>query len=417
MNKTLKIVIIVAALLLSAVLLVRGVGILTVCSLEGKTGIPTVSVNTQDGAEILSKEEYVRCKVSLKGAEEAFCFQELDAGIRGRGNDTWKYYPKKPYRIKFDAKTSLFGEEPNKSWVLLALYNDFSLIKDRMAFGLADAFGTDVFVPSYHYVELYLNGEYQGLYLLTDQVDENKGRLDVKDTITAQDTEVPFFVELDARAPEEGVEGVDWFSAHGMPYAVKYPDPDERYTPEQFAYISNYIQQVDALCRKENVTLSALSEYIDVDSFIDYYLVQELMGQPEINWKSVYMSKSREGKLKMGPVWDFDWSCMGPSTGRYRNDYRHMTEGLRSEDNWFGALYQGSPQFRQAVADRWQQVRPKVDRMLDQMGEECERLEKAATRDRFYWHWYRIGGGFKAYSEDVLEWVEDRAEWFDKAFA
>ena len=127
---------------------------------EENREIPRIDINTY-GAKIESKEEYVDCSVSISGTE----IVGYSAGIRGRGNSTWEL-PKKPYRIKFEEKVSLFGEAKNKSWVLLALYYDYSAVKDKLAFAMADAIGTDVFVPSYHYVELYLNGKYQGLYLL-----------------------------------------------------------------------------------------------------------------------------------------------------------------------------------------------------------------------------------------------------------
>ncbi len=376
------------------------------------TGLPRIDIVTENGVQILSKEEYVNCTVSISDTEEEFCFSEASAGIRGRGNDTWNYYPKKPYRIKFTEKTSVFGEEEHKSWVLLALYNDFSMIKDRLAFAMAGAVMTNGFVPSCHYVELYINGSYQGLYLLTDQIDED--RLGVQSNFTAEDTEVPFFVELDARAPEEGTEGVDWFSVGGRPYAIKYPDATERYTEEQFDFIKDYIERVDALCRKENVTMAELETLIDMESFMDYYLIQEAMGQPEINWKSVYMSREVGGKLKMGPVWDFDWAAMGPSTGRYKNNYRDQYEDFRSVDNWFAALYEGSPEFRASLAERWEMIRPGLLDAIDQVEKELPALERAALRDRLRWHWYRIRGGFGAYSEEVLEWCQRRMDWLDR---
>ena len=239
------------------------------------TGLPRLDVYTEGGAAIKSKEEYVNCTVSLTGAEE-FNFEAAEAGIRGRGNNSWKHFPKKPYRIKFDEKRSMLGESKNKSWVLLAMYSDFSLTKDRLAFSMADALGTDAFSPSYHYVELYLNGEYNGIYLLTDQVDENKGRTEVKEDFAADATEVPFLVELDAYAESEGPEGEAFFRIGDALYTVKYPEADERYSDEQFDYVKNYITKVDALCRKKNVTLAELSEYIDVDSLIDWVIMHEL---------------------------------------------------------------------------------------------------------------------------------------------
>lgn len=413
MKKSLKICIIVLSCILALAILLGAVWCIAYFSLAD-TGLPRLDVYTENGAEIVSKEDYVSCKVTLSGTEVEFCFENLEAGIRGRGNDTWKYYPKKPYRIKFEEKTAVFGEPKNKSWVLLALYNDFSLSKDRLAFMMADSLSPKGFVPTYHYVDLYLNGQYMGMYLLTDQVDENKGRAEVKEDFDETETAVPFLVELDARAPEEGDEGVDWFSVAGRSYAIKYPEADERYTQAQFDYIQNYIQTVDDLCRKPNVTLAELEEYVDMQAFIDFYLVQELMGQPEINWKSVYMSKSKDGKLEMGPIWDFDWAAMGPSTGKHRNEYRDQTEGFRSLDNWFAALYAGSPEFREALAKRWKEISPQLRAVMDQVEEESTQFERAAMRDRLHWHWYRPGGGYKSSLDNVLRWCRTRADWFDR---
>lgn len=410
-----KIVLISLATILGLMLIFGIVTLIRYQTLKD-TGLPRLDVMTVDGAEIVSKEDYVDCTVSLSGAETEFCFENSVAGIRGRGNDTWLYYPKKPYRIKFEEKTSMFGETKNKSWVLLAMYNDFSLIKDRLAFGMADALDGDAFVPSYHYVELYLNGSYQGIYLLTDQVDENKGRTSVKEDFGEEDIEVPFLVELDARAPSEGEEGVDWFSVKGYSYAVKYPEADERYTDAQFAYIKNYIETVDALCRKPDVTIDELSEYLDVQSFLDFYLVQEAMGQPEINWKSVYMSKSTDGKLVMGPVWDFDWGAAGPSIGEYANQYRGDASGLRSNGNWFDALYQGSAEFRTELAERWNEVRPALLSAIQAVEAERDDLSRAAQRNHLRWHWYRIGTSFDKSFDETIEWCYDRIVWLDGAF-
>ena len=385
-----------------------------ICYLRAKNfsdSLPRLDVITENGEKIRSKEEYVSCMVTLSGCDDEYAFSDASAGIRGRGNDTWKYYPKKPYRIKFDEKTSVFGETKNKSWVLLAMYNDFSLIKDRLAFTLSDSLDNSSFSPSYNYVELYINGKYNGIYLLTDQVDENKGRTNVKEDFSEDAIEVPFLVELDARAPDEGEEGADWFYVGERAYAIKYPEADERYTEEQFEYIKGYVEAVDALTKKKNVTLSELSEYIDVQSFIDFYLVQEIMGQTEINWKSIYMSKAVGGVLVMGPVWDFDWSVTGPSTGRYSDIYKGKYDGFRSDGNWFMNLYTGSAEFRSAVAERFNEIEPTLSAALLGGREKKEMLSAAAKRDKLRWHWYRLTMNFDESFDEVIEWCRGRMAW------
>lgn len=382
---------------------------------EEERAIPRVDVYTHLGAEITSKEDYVTCSVSISGTDIIM----EKAEIRGRGNTTWEFYPKKPYRIKFDEKVSVFGERENKSWVLLALYNDFSAVKDRLAFTMADALGTDVFVPSYNYVELYLNGEYNGLYLMTDQVDENKGRAGVKDDVDEMDaSDVPFLVELDDYAPEEGVEGVDWFSVGGKPYNVKYPERDERSeekADEQLQYIKNYIERVEAACAAGDY--EAFCELVDVSSFIDFYIVQEVMGQPELNWKSVYMYKAVGEKMKMGPVWDFDWGAMGPGLGKESNMYRGDVTGLRSSGNWFDLMLKNSPEFAADVRARFAEAKPLLAAAIEAVRADEARIKPYALRNHIRWHWFRVGTGSSRYYSEVLDWCSDRIIWLEGYFS
>ncbi|MBQ7333097.1 MAG: CotH kinase family protein [Clostridia bacterium] len=417
MKKILKISIFIflsAVFVVGALIFVRWQSYKTI----NDTGLPRLDVYTEERAEIKSKEEYVNCTVSLSGTEAEFSFENLEAGIRGRGNSTWTACPKKPYRIKFNEKTSIFGEKANKSWVLLALYNDFSLTKDRLAFTIADAVGTDVFVPSYNYVELYINGEYNGIYLMTDQVDENKGRSAVKEDFAAQDVEVPFLVELDAYSREEGEEDVAWFSVENHDFTVKYPEEDERYSNEQFLYIKNYISEFDTLTRKPGVTMAELSEYVDMNTFIDFFIVQEVMGQMEVNNKSIYMYKAMGEKMKMGPVWDFDWSAQGTDAFfRQRNLYKGNYAGLRSTDNWFAYLYNGSPEFRVALAARYSEVRADILLAIDKVEASKSVIARAAEKDWLMWHPYRIYKGYDKRFDELVFWCRNRVLWLDTAFA
>ncbi len=382
------------------------------------TGLPRLDVYTEGGAKIKSKEDYVNCSVSLSDTEAEFSFENLEAGIRGRGNTTWRFYPKKPYRIKFDEKISMFGEKANKSWVLLALYNDFSLTKDRLAFTIADSLGTENFVPSYNYVELYINGKYNGIYLLTDQVDENKGRTSIKEDFTENDVEVPFLVELDDYSREEGEEDVAWFSLGNRDYTIKYPEADERYNDAQFLYIKNYIAEFDALTRKPGVTMQELSEYVDMDTFIDFFIVQEVMGQMDINYKSVYMHKPMGEKMKIGPVWDFDWSAQGTDAFlKGRNSYKGNYAGLRSSDNWFAYLYNGSPEFRVALAARYFEVRDGILAAIDKVEATKGDIARAAEKDWLMWHPYRLYQGYDKRFDELIYWCKNRILWLDGAFS
>ncbi len=362
--------------------------------------LPIVQIDTL-GAEAptVQSKDYVPCTITVGNTDEAFCVEKQSAGIRVRGNTTARYI-KKPYRIKFDKKIALFGSENKyKSWCLLALYQDFSDIKDYTAFKIARDIGTGNFVPSTVFTEVYCNGEYKGLYLLTDQVDEKEGRLNVETVPDPAVAETSFMAQIDDYCKDEGVEGVNWFSIHVTDYnvdyyvEVQYPEPKDGATNAHFRYVQTYITTVHNLIFDPAVTRAQFEQYVDLPSFIDYYLVQEVMGQAEINNKSIKMSKSASGKLVMGPVWDFDWATGGPmrvnsgmnTTGAYN------VSGWLSQSNWFARLIgarsgeSGVAWFREAVKARWTQIKPKVLASLDEVAAMKSTLRAAAVRNEALW--------------------------------
>lgn len=378
-----------------------------------ETGLPRLDISV-DG-KISSRDEYVRCEISLSGTEHEL--SGVSAGVRGRGNTTWEY-PKKPYRIKFDEKTSLFGNEEGKSWVLLAMYNDFSYSKDALAFYLGASLENGDFVPSFNYVDLYINGKYNGLYLVTEQVNEKSGRLDIESAIDEGEVEIPFLVELDDYAEEDGgVLGRDYFKIDGLSFSIKYPEADEGLTEEQFNYVKEYIEAVHRLAYKRDVTLSELSEYIDVDSFIDYYLIQELMVQSEVSYKSVFMSKSRDGKLKMGPLWDYDWALDGPSLLKWRIIYDAPIDEFATQGSWFYALLNGSAEFRGAVTSRWEEISLALRSAVLEFEAEQAYVYAGAKKDYLRWHPITPFNSYEKSLAKTLDTLSNRITWLDSALS
>ena len=375
-----------------------------------ETGLPRLDISVDE--KINSKEEYVSCEISISNTLEEYEISGATGGIRGRGNTTWKY-PKKPYRIKLDSKASLIGENASKSWVLLAMYNDFSLSKDALAFKLGASLENGDYVPSYHYVDLYINGVYEGLYLLTEHINENDERTNVEYKFDKNHTEVPFLIELDDYAElDGGVEGVDYFKVGNCFYTIKYPDSTERYTQAQFEYIKNYITKVHNLAHKKNATIKELEELVDVTSFIDYYLVQEIMIQTDMNYKSVFMYKSIDGKMKMGPLWDYDWALDGPSL-MFWYDYELKAQELAGWGTWFSALLKNSPEFRSAVKLRWGEIEDKIRLACEEFELESQAISRAAHKDWLRWHYYNIGADYKTSLDKALNVLHQRIDWLD----
>ncbi len=289
--------------------------------------IPIIEINTAKNKEPHNKKDYVDCSVTISNADESehnLSVEMGGAGIRLRGNST-RTAEKKPYRIKFDEKTSLFGMTKNKSWVLLADYYDQSSIRNYTALTLGSYLDNLNFTPSTHHVALIMNGTFRGLYLLTDQVDENKGRTNVKQDIEEMDLatpDIPFLVEIDDNAKDEGITGVDNFKVTALDnYAeIKYPESDERPFDSNgndisFDYIEEYVNAVFTSLKTGTAvevsfsnTPMSFEDLVDIDSFIDYYLLAEMMVNPDVVYKSLYIYKPAGEKLQFGPIWDYDWS-------------------------------------------------------------------------------------------------------------
>lgn len=141
--------------------------------------LPVMVINTLNSVPILDKENYVNCNVSVFNADEDYCFMRISADIRGRGNSSWTM-PKKPYKLKFDAKVDLFGNGSAKTWTLIANYNDPSLIRNYLAYSSGAVFESiKETTTKVQFVELYLNDEYEGVYLICEQNEVGSTRVDI----------------------------------------------------------------------------------------------------------------------------------------------------------------------------------------------------------------------------------------------
>lgn len=272
--------------------------------------IPAVVINTDDGSGITDKETYRHSTVSILNTEEEWTMTDVPAGVRGRGNSSWGM-PKKPYRIKFDKKQSVLGSSyKSKSWTLIANYSDRTLARNYLAYEMGDKLDGIAYSSMHKFVDLYLNGEYLGVYLLCDQLQVGEGKVAIDESV-AEDGDNGYFLEKDDRAPSEGgVEGQDWFYACGECYAFKSPDPESELFLQnketQVAFITDYLTQcIDTILDKEKAW-SEVESLIDVNSFVDSYVVDELFANNDCGHTSCYFHKDKGGKLVKGPLWDFD---------------------------------------------------------------------------------------------------------------
>ena len=314
------------------------------------TGLPVIYVDTEGGAAIVSKENFVKATLSLREPGSRERSEPLSCSIRGRGNTTWSW-PKKPYLIKLDSKASLLGMPAHKRWVLLANFMDRTMMRNLVAMRVSSMTSLD-WTPRCRSVELVLNGKIVGNYLLIEQVRVDKNRVPVGDD--------GWLIESDFHYDNE----VQWIDPHGrcvqmsggIPFGIKNPDPDD-ITAEQVAEIKKYISDTAEALYGDAFAdpLKGYARFIDVDSFVDYWIVFEVMGNHELgNPGSVFYHRKAGSRLKAGPCWDFDWGVLS-----YNANPAAKTGLLNRDACWYRRLFD-DPAFRSRVKTRYQELLPQL---------------------------------------------------------
>lgn len=259
------------------------------------TNLPTVVINTEGAQDIVSKEYEIPSNVYIISDNGTKMLATSDTGVRGRGNASWLYFDKKPYRIKFSEKQNVLDAPAKaKKWTLISNFSDKSLMRNILAFEVSRRVG-HAYTPYCRPVDLVVNGEYRGCYQLCDQVEAASDRVPAKDG---------YLIEVDSYGYQETLMFYSW---NGTPVTIKHPDEDD-ITDEQTSFIHDFYSRMEAATLSSDFTdpVNGYRKYLDVDSFLRQFLIGEFCGNPDMLW-SVYMYKdASNGKLHAGPVWDHD---------------------------------------------------------------------------------------------------------------
>ncbi len=386
--------------------------------------LPIVRIDTENQAAVDSKETYVNgaMAITADGVDSAQLYNGA-IQIRGRGNSTWGY-PKKPYKIKLNKKADLFGMGANKHWVLIANYRDRTLMRNRLAADLSDHLG----LVTMHsvFVRVYLNGQDVGVYDLCEQIRVGKTRVDIYDwedvaedetdlsgftAANGYDTTGGFIIELNGYYDEIS----KFKTAHDVPLTVKSPEYLNT-NDEMFTYLTEYIQDFeDAVYNKDTFTSSKgqhYSELFDVDDLVDYWLVNEFMGNLDSgSFSSTYMYKDIGGdKFHMGPVWDFD-----SSSGNYHGHSKQCpadqwVAGIQGK--WYRRLYRDRS-FVERLRERYWENRDFLSSMATRAEQYYTALYAEAATDHDYW---KIPTTYLYDGRLLVDWLNDRVAFFDAQF-
>lgn len=254
--------------------------------------------------------------VTLTEAGQKLSLSAQGVEIKGRGNTSWSFYDKKGYQLKFDDKVSVLGMKESKKWVLLANGSDDSMMRNMLAMDLARSLGMP-YTPTFRYVDLWIDSEYLGTYLIGDKIEIGKNRINLKnDDGILMELDDAYYAQEDYWFHDVLLD--QYFT---VKEAVNESDSATKANMAAFQtaldQFINYLYQTPA----DQITLEQLGTMIDVDSFAKYYLVAEYTLNREASHSSCYWYKDGAGDvLHMGPVWDYD-TCMGNEQIGYKAYY------------------------------------------------------------------------------------------------
>lgn len=239
--------------------------------------------------------------------------------IKGRGNSTWRGYEKKPYQIKFDDKTSVLGMGEAKKWILLANAGDDTMMRNQLVYRAAAQMDMP-YVTQFEYVDLWIEGDYRGTFMLGEKVELGESRLNLQqDTGALFEQDIYFYNEEDYwfRSDVLGTEFV-------LKEIVEEEDDTIALAMDDFHTSLDTLMQYVYKTPVEDITLEQLSTMMDVDAFVKYYLINNYVLNAEALDTSCYMYKDgAEDVIHFGPIWDFD-SCLGntiiDNTSIYRSN-------------------------------------------------------------------------------------------------
>lgn len=416
------------------------------------SNLPLVFVNT-NGQTIIQNSKIM---VDLKTLNSATGVNNITdttyeyngkAGIEIRGF-TSANFPKKSFTVetrKADStnnNTKLLGMPKENDWVFNGPYPDKSLMRNALAYHLGNKTGK--WSPRTKFFELYINGSYNGVYMLIEKIKIDKNRLNLSE-LTPVDTigdavTGGYILKLD-RPESYDIEGTDyWISPYRAPTSLQqkeyflFVDPEgEDLAPKQRAYIQKYITDFEnALYSTDYANrLAGYYPYIDLPSFVDYYIITELSRNLDGYRISTFMHKDRDskgGKLTMGPFWDYDLCFGNANFFSAGNTSGWVIDGMGDGDAYampfWWQKFRLDPYFNSILKQRWNTLKSTainpthINNFVDSCATvlfdaQVRNFQKWTILSTYVWPNNYVGGTYANELTYLKNWMRDRISWMD----
>jgi hypothetical protein len=323
------------------------------------TNLPTFYITTTNNVPITSETDYLTGKVTIVSSDSTECMKDSPVEIRGRGNSTWYSMEKKSYRVKFDKKTHLLNlPAKEKDWVFLANYADKTLIRNAVAFEIGKQLGME-YTPPGRFGDVYLNGDFIGNYMITDQLEVTTNRVPAEKQdstmITLPNISGGYLLDIDGLL-DTIADPVYFKTPKGLDVDIKYPKDDE-INSTQKTYISDFVKGFETTLFSANY-LDATTGYrnlVDTTAIVNWYLACELTGNSDSFWSMYFYKKRNVDKLIIGPLWDYDIAF--DNDRRLGDDSQKLMRNIAWDPKTWINQFATDPWFLKKVYARFMEVK------------------------------------------------------------
>ncbi len=399
-------------------------------------------INLQTNGNAIVDEPKIIALMSVSEAEVETYNGNVGIEIRG---STSQRFPKKSYGFETrdsddeDLDVTLLGFPEEEDWILHAPFVDKSLMRNMLIYDLSRGMGR--YASRTRFVEVSIDGFYRGVYVFMEQLKRDNNRIDINnlkdDENSGEDLTGGYIIRLDRGNGTFPSSFPPKYASRGQTINFLFDDPDvDDITDEQRAYISNYMHDFETALASDEFTdaSTGYAAYIDVPSFIDFFLLTELSNNVDGYRLSTWLTKDKNEKLNMGPIWDFNLAfgnadyCGAPNTNLWTYKFNERcTRDAWLTPFWWERLLE-DPDFTSQLQDRWNFLRQDVlslESVNSQIDSYSNLLNQAGAIENNFKKWDLLGlrvtpnnfvGDTHSEEVDFLKsWINDRFIWLDNA--
>lgn len=416
--------------------------------LNFSSNLPIITINTNGQYIVDEPKKMIDIGIIYNGINKRNYLRDTiinrgKAGIEFRGSSS-QQFSKKSYGLETidnlgrELDTSLLGMPPEHDWVLYSPYLDKSLMRNFLTYKLFGDMGN--YSVKTKFIELVINNQYQGVYVLTEKIKRDKGRVNISKLTTADtlgdNLTGGYIIKIDK---VNGNAGGGWYSKYAsnitndssVYFQYEYPKPDT-IQQAQKDYIKDYIDSFENVLKSQNFAdpINGYRKYIDISSFIDYFIINEISKNVDAYRVSEFLYKdknSKGGKLKNGPVWDFDiaWGNANFNNAGNSSGWEWKWAALEYFTPFWWSRFMEDTTFVNELYCRYWFLRGNVldtatiNHYIDSVASDLNEAQK-----RNFYQWPVIGKNIwtnptpipTSYQEEISSlknWVNSRISWID----